>query len=150
MRQCRLNEEQNDEPPPTRHMTFRVSPPFAPERLITTKRQLRTLRPNALEMAYCALTSSPGFGITRNGASTRSIKKPCVTELTTRATSTSSGSFMLPGIYVGTGFCSRLGVKAPRDPDRERREDTGVTDVSRKLEGGPFPSAWRDRPALED
>jgi len=134
-------------------MTFLISPPFDPARKIMTNLQLSTLRAKAFEKAYCALISSPCFGDLRKGGSIRSTRNPCTIEFTTRATSTSSGSFIFPGTYTGTGFCSRLGVNTPlRDGGRKREDVVGVAvpDVSRKLDGGPFDNIGRERPALVD
>ncbi len=127
-------------PPPTRHITFFVvaSPPVRPERVNVVSRHVTTLRLSAFENAYCALISSPSLGTCalRSGGSTRSTRSPCAMEFTTAATSTSSGSKLLPGMYSWSGSWSIDGVYAPaREPGRDGARLPGP---SRKLDGGIF------------
>jgi hypothetical protein len=94
-------------------------------------------RASEFENAYCALISSPSFGIVLSGGSTRSINRPCAIEFTMAATSASNGSLGFDGTYSCTGS-PYPGVAAPaRDAGRDRVV-RGV-DESLKLEGGNLP-----------
>jgi len=96
---------------------------------------------NEFEKAYCARISSPSRGIVLSGGSTRSISKPCAIELTIAATSASSGSRGLPGLYMYGEFAELPPPKSlSRDDGRDGVRGAGVNDddMSRKLDGGSF------------
>jgi hypothetical protein len=125
--------------------------PLAPARLSVVNLHVTVFRANEFENAYCARISSPSRGITFNGGSTRSINNPCAIELTIAATSASSGSRGLPGVYTYVGLTLPL-PKPPLLPpplpkslcredgrDGVRRADVEDDDeASRKLDGGSF------------
>jgi hypothetical protein len=71
----------------------------------------------------------------------RSINKPCAIELTIAATSVSSGSRGLPGVYTNVGFAP-LPKSLSRDDGRDGVRCPNVIDdeveASRKLDGGSF------------
>jgi hypothetical protein len=124
-------------------MTFFVAvlgSPFAPARLSVVNLHVTVFRANEFENAYCARISSPSRGIVLNGGSTRSINNPCAIELTIAATSASSGSRGLPGLYryVEPTLPPKSLI---RDEGREGVRGAGDDeddDMSRKLEGGSF------------
>lgn len=126
-------------------MTFFVAvlgSPLAPARLRVVNLHVTVFRANEFENAYCARISSPSRGIIFNGGSTRSINNPCAIELTIAATSASSGSRGLPGLYRYVEPTlppkslsredGREGVRGAGD------DDDDDDDMSRKLEGGSF------------
>jgi len=115
--------------------------PLAPARLSVVNLQVTVFLANEFENAYCARISSPSCGIILSGGSTRSINNPCAIELTIAATSASSGSRGLYGVYT---FAA-----APLPPPKSLSRDDGRDgvvrsvngedqdeDVSRKLDGG--------------
>ena len=134
-------------PPPTRTITFFVAvlaSPLDPARLRVVNLHVTVFLANEFENAYCARTSSPSRGIALSGGSTRSISNPCAIELTIAATSASSGSRGLPGLYR----YGEIAAEPPPPPKSLSRDDgrdgvrssAGVDDdsVSRKLDGGSF------------
>lgn len=112
---------------------------MAPARLSVVNLHVTVFFANELENAYCARISSPSRGIALSGGSTRSISKPCAIELTIAATSASSGSRELLGVYRYVG-CAPLPKSLSRDDGRDgvRCADGVDEDVSRKLDGGNF------------
>jgi hypothetical protein len=102
--------------------------------------QVTVFLANEFENAYCARISSPSRGIALIGGSTRSISKPCAIELTIAATSASSGSRGLPGLYRYGEFTEPPPKSLDRDEGRDGVRSAGVEDdnVSRKLDGGSF------------
>ena len=134
-------------PPPTRTITFFVAvlaSPLAPARLRVVNLHVTVFLANEFENAYCARISSPSRGIALSGGSTRSISKPCAIELTIAATSASSGSRGLPGLYRYGELADPPPPVPPRslsrDDERDGARDAGIDDdrVSRKLDGGSF------------
>jgi len=131
-------------------MTFFVAvlgSPLAPARLSVVNRHVTVFLDNEFENAYCARISSPSCGIVLSGGSTRSISSPCAIEFTIAATSASSGSRGLYGVYTYVGFAAdpfppkslsrddgRDGVVRSVDVDAIIDDDD--EDVSRKLDGG--------------
>lgn len=125
-------------------MTFFVAvlaSPLAPARLSVVNLHVTVFRANEFENAYCARISSPSRGIVFNGGSTRSINSPCAIELTIAATSASSGSRGLPGLYRYAEELTLPPKSLIRDEGREGVRGAGDEeddDMSRKLEGGSF------------
>lgn len=113
-------------------MTFFVCPV---DRWMVIIRKASVRCPKALDNVYCALTSSPGFGGDRNAGSMRCSDSPCGTEFAIRATSLSSGSCTLAGMYNGPRGWSYPGAC---DPARELGLDGVDTELSLKLDGGPL------------
>lgn len=125
-------------------MTFFVAvlaSPLAPARLSVVNLQVTVFLANAFENAYCARISSPSRGIVRSGGSTRSINSPCAIEFTIAATSASSGSRWLLGVYTYVGAALPKSLRRDDGRDGVRCGVDDADEVSRKLDGGSLPDA---------